>query len=162
MYDELTKGEPKVSWRSLMYGNVARPRALIIMWLTCHGRLAVKNRLHSFGMMNDTYCCLCGQVENLNHLFFKCAEMRNIWCSVLDWLHLNHQPIEWKEELQWIVHGSKGKGWRVSLLKLATTEVVHGLWKCKNDKVFGNTVDNEKIGKQIIENIVYRRDIVEY
>lgn len=111
--------------------------------------------LHKFGMVSDNCCCFYGQVESLSHLFYDFVEMRKVWCSVLHWLQTKHQSKEWNEELKWIVQGNKGKGWRSSLLKLVATKVVYGLWKYKNDMVFGNTVDRENIGNKIIDNIVY-------
>lgn len=37
------------------------------------------------------------------------------------------------------------------MFKLAAIEAIYGIWKYMNDKVFGNNMDNTKIG----ENIIY-------
>lgn len=33
--------EDNVNWSYVLYGNTARPRVVMTLWLTCHGRLAV-------------------------------------------------------------------------------------------------------------------------
>lgn len=57
VYDELRGAKPNVSWKNLMYGVVVRPRAQVVMWLACHGRLATKDRLCRFGILQDRDCC---------------------------------------------------------------------------------------------------------
>lgn len=47
-----------VPWKHILFGNTARPRAMITLWLTFHGRLPTKERLHSFGLMDSSTCCL--------------------------------------------------------------------------------------------------------
>lgn len=46
MYLALRDADHKVTWMKLFYSNKARPRALMIMWLTCHGKLATKAKLY--------------------------------------------------------------------------------------------------------------------
>ncbi|CAK8544751.1 unnamed protein product [Lathyrus sativus] len=48
-----TTGMPTVSWNQLLYGHVARPKAIMNMWQACHGRLLTKARLHIIGMLNN-------------------------------------------------------------------------------------------------------------
>jgi hypothetical protein len=133
VYSLLRFEYPVVDWRVTMYGNIARPRAIFTFWLACHGRLATKDRLNRFGITVDAKCCFCPIEESLNHLFFGCVGMRNIWCKVLNWLQIDHVPLEWGDELCWITKHSKGKGWRAKLLKSAAAEVVYTLWNYRND-----------------------------
>lgn len=94
--------------------------------------------------------------ETINHLFFECLTRRNIWQQVLDWLQITHDLEKWEEELKWIVNSSKGKGWKVQLLKSAAAETVHAIWKYRNDVYFRKTVSNTNIAEDIINTIVYR------
>ncbi|XP_058756747.1 uncharacterized protein LOC131629961 [Vicia villosa] len=44
-----------VDWKGLLMGNYARPRAKMMLWLACHGRLATKDRLVKFGMIKEKH-----------------------------------------------------------------------------------------------------------
>lgn len=67
-----------------------------------------------------------------------------------------YNPRHWDEELPWIFSMGTGKGWRVKLFKLASTETVYGAWHHKNIFAFGNTSDYNQIVDGIIEKIVYK------
>lgn len=62
----------------------------------------------------------------------------------------------WNEELIWVIFQAEKKGWRASILKLAFTEIVYGIWRYRNEVVFNHVVNN-KIVDDIIDNIVYTR-----
>lgn len=53
IYKELLRDVPQVPWKSLFYGNLARPRAKTNLWLPCNERLATKSRLYRFGMVDN-------------------------------------------------------------------------------------------------------------
>ncbi|MCI25261.1 hypothetical protein A2U01_0046451, partial [Trifolium medium] len=108
VYKLLREDYPLVNWKTTMYQNMARPRAV------------------SFSE------------ENINHLFFVCTELKLIWQKVLRWLKIDHVPMDWTAELRWITRHSKGKGWKAQLLKSAAAETVYALWKYRNDVCFGN------------------------
>jgi hypothetical protein len=156
VYGLLRFDYPVVDWRVLMYGNIARPRAIFTLWMACHGRLATKDRLNRFGVTIDDKCCFCPKEESLNHLFFGCIGLRNIWWKVLNWLQIDHVPLEWGEELGWLIRHSKGKGWKAQLLKSAAAEAVYTLWNYRNDTCFGNRTHNTNIDEVIVNTIVYR------
>lgn len=46
----------EVYWKEFFQGNMAQPRALLVIWLDCHKRLATKDKLHMFGMANNVQC----------------------------------------------------------------------------------------------------------
>ncbi|KAK2423649.1 hypothetical protein QL285_034091 [Trifolium repens] len=147
---------PVVDWKVTVYGNIARPRAIFIFWLACHGRLATKDRLGKFGVTVIIQCCFCLREETLNHLFFGYHVLKAIWCKVLRWLQLDHVPMEWSAELCWITQQSKGREWKTQLLKSDVAEAVYNIWKYRNDVCFGNQVHNTNIEDDIINTIVYR------
>lgn len=53
---------------------------------------------------------------------------------MLNWLHIFHEPGEWKEEMEWITRNSKGKGWRAQFLKVVAVETVYEILRYRNDK----------------------------
>ncbi|KAH1233546.1 Short-chain dehydrogenase TIC 32, chloroplastic [Glycine max] len=157
MYHGLTEEHQRVSWRSVMCGNKARPRAVICLWLACHKKLSTKDRLRRFRMIQSSDCSICNCAdESINHLFFNCSGTREIWGNILDWLGRRHDPREWDMELAWIIENTKGKGWKSALLKMATAETVYNVWHYRNSMCFGTVVDKQVIERNIIDNIVYR------
>lgn len=57
----------QVPWKRMFYGNAARPRALMTLWLDCHGKLPIKERLHWFSMLDNNIRCFCSNVEIIDH-----------------------------------------------------------------------------------------------
>ncbi|XP_058776370.1 uncharacterized protein LOC131650686 [Vicia villosa] len=99
IYQALVKEDNMVPWRFLMIRNYARPKAIITLWLVCHGKLATKDRLLRFGMLQDSICSLCGEKdESIQHLFFECRDTKPIWLAILNWMDITHGPSGWYEE----------------------------------------------------------------
>ncbi|XP_058725538.1 uncharacterized protein LOC131596817 [Vicia villosa] len=156
-YLTLNDDHTRVSWFRLMCHNRARPRAILCLWITCHGRFSTKVRLAQFGMFQDRICSLCEeQEETIDHLFFACSITKGIWSTVLQWLNIHHTPQDWTHELAWITGYAKGKGWRAMLMKMAIAETIYCIWQHQNNICFDNSVDNKNIERKIIDYIVYR------
>ncbi|XP_058752433.1 uncharacterized protein LOC131625603 [Vicia villosa] len=156
VYKVVQDCELKVEWRNLLYKNIARPRACFILWLACHEKLATKDRLHRFGMIDNVSCCFCSGMESLNHLFFECTSTREIWLEVLEWIQICHIPGEWHNERHWIIQHTRGKSAKAAVLKMAITETIYEIWNMRNNKSFGKNVGNTKIGQKIIDTLIYR------
>lgn len=142
-----------------MFGNLAHPRSVFVLWLACNGRLATKERLKKFGMVQDDRCVFYSQKESIDHLFFCCSSLKSIWENVLLWININHKPLDWERELAWVTRNCKGRSWHANILKCAIAELVYGIWKTRNDKVFGKDTINGRyiiIEREIIDNIVYK------
>ncbi|CAK8572589.1 unnamed protein product [Lathyrus sativus] len=85
LYKVMIDDGTRVQWRNLVQFNKGRPRAGFCLWQACHGKLATKDRLKHFGMLEDTSCNLChSEEETMNHLFFSCQVTSHIWMEVLD------------------------------------------------------------------------------
>ncbi|KAF1864425.1 hypothetical protein Lal_00021846 [Lupinus albus] len=74
----ILKQRAVVNWYRLFCGNVARPRAVMILWLAFQGRLATKDRMQRLGVVQNATCCFCSCEETLNHIFYGCAELKSI------------------------------------------------------------------------------------
>ncbi|KAH1222734.1 putative ribonuclease H protein [Glycine max] len=92
IYHMLREDKPKVTWRKIFYGNLARPRAKFILWMTCLDRLPTKDRLHRFGVVTDCKCVFCGLTETCDHLFFECATTKKVWADILRWISIMRIP----------------------------------------------------------------------
>ncbi|XP_045810689.1 uncharacterized protein LOC123905094 [Trifolium pratense] len=156
MYMAVHDRAQSVVWRTLFYGNVARPRALVNLWLACNERLATRDRLHKHGAIDTTRCCFCNADETQQHLMFNCSETKGIWRKVLQWIQVDHNPLGWRHEVDWIIQQTKGKGGRAKILKLAFTECVYEIWRYRNAVSVGNNGLNQLTDEKIIDNIVYR------
>jgi hypothetical protein len=156
LYMRLHECGQQVDWKTLVYGNNARPRANFILWLACHGRLATKDRLLKYGMIDNNTCCFCTKEETLNHLFFECESLKSVWKEILRWTQINHIPDGWHSEVKWLSQQTKGKGARAAVLKMAVSETVNEIWKARNNKIFGETIEINTLGTKIIDTLVYR------
>ncbi|XP_058784855.1 uncharacterized protein LOC131659700 [Vicia villosa] len=148
--------QPTVLWCKLLWNNPASPRAQFTLWLACHDRLAMKERLHRFQLIDSPICVFCTNVETTQHLFFDCPGTRDIWYQILKWIWVLHHPSNWKTELDWFIKSCKGRGWKSILLKCAATETIYHTWKYKNAKFFGKDIHRNKIVKDILDATAYR------
>ncbi|XP_058746416.1 uncharacterized protein LOC131619324 [Vicia villosa] len=156
MYEVLAHSNQNVEWRRLLKRSAARPRAKFITWLTCHRKLAIKDKLKRFNMIDSSTYSLCHtDEESISHLFFTCRETVNIWKQVLMWMNIDHQPKLWYDEIMWALQYVSRKGWRASLMKIALAGVIYGIWHRRNMVVFGHTTQFDTV-QNIIDNKVYR------
>ncbi|CAK8530499.1 unnamed protein product [Lathyrus sativus] len=156
VYQSLLPLTPNVPWAKLILHNRARPRAIITLWMICHGKLATKSRLFRFGMISNNKCAFCIEEEIIDHLFFCCVELKQIWSGVLQWVGIQHTPTRWQEEMQWALSNYGGKGWKSDLVRLALTETLHEIWLYRNEACFNHRTDNRNCLDRIIYNIMYR------
>ncbi|CAK8530494.1 unnamed protein product [Lathyrus sativus] len=156
VYQSLLPITPNVPWAKLILHNRARPRAIITLWTICHGKLATKSRLFRFGMINNNKCAFCNEEETIDHLFFCCVELKQIWSGILKWLGIQLTPKRWQEEMQWALSNYGGKGWQSDLVRLALTETLHEIWLYRNEACFNHRTDNRNCLDRIIYNIMYR------
>ncbi|XP_058747226.1 uncharacterized protein LOC131620243 [Vicia villosa] len=147
---------PDVSWANLVIHNRARSRAVFTLWMLCHRKLPTRMRLHRWGLVHSTVCVFCDQDETIDHLFFSCETTKRIWRSVLNWLHIQHDPDCWEHEVLCLLVHYRGKGWRADLTCMALAETVYAVWRFRNDKCFGHIVQSKDIEGDIINGIVYR------
>lgn len=102
-------GLEQVPWKRMFYGNAMRPRVLMTLWLTCHGKLPTKERFHQIRLLDTNMCYYCSNVETIDHLLFGCIELKTILKKVLAWIQVNLDPKYWHDEMKWITIHSKVK-----------------------------------------------------
>lgn len=76
-------------------------------------------------------------------LFFACKGTKEVWQHVLSWIHVNHSPLNWELELQWIIGQSRGKSKKSMVVKLCAAKTIYHLWVIRNSRVFKGGNDNE-------------------
>lgn len=127
MYQALHQSTQKMEQRKMLYGNLARPRAIITLWIACHEKLATKARLHKRGLVDNMNCCFCDAFESQQHMF-ECKVMKDVWERVWKGIHVQG----WNQEIQWIVQNSKGKGKRAIILKLVAAQSIYEIQRYIN------------------------------
>ncbi|CAI8619754.1 unnamed protein product [Vicia faba] len=142
IYNILKPGADK-SWHRLMKNNLARPRAIIILWLACHMKLATKSRLVIFDLMTNSECGLCNKEETIQYMFFECEEIKNIWSRILQRIQVNHTPKIWDEEI-------------------APAETIYGAWNFRNGVCFGKIMDREIAVQDIISRLFLEGGLVRF
>lgn len=93
--------------------NMARPRACFVLRMVCHERLTTKEKLCHMRMTSNDMYVFSSQRDIMDHLLFVCPNI------------MDHDPEEWENEIKWIIHASKGKGWRAQVLKTSFTKTIY-------------------------------------
>ncbi|CAK8535614.1 unnamed protein product [Lathyrus sativus] len=78
MYSYSRRDKPKVDLRVMFYGNIARPRAIFIHWMTCQNRPMTKGKVIKYGISTDGLCTFCNMLESCHHLFFECVYTKQV------------------------------------------------------------------------------------
>ena len=72
-----------MSW-GLKLSKVSSTKHKNILLRVAHGDIYTKEKLHRFGMIDDSDCPRCGQVEDLNHKFMDSIYAKKIWDVTLN------------------------------------------------------------------------------
>lgn len=139
IYKFLRGNSSRVEWCDLIIRNYARPKAVFILWLAMHGRLATKDRLAFFGIHTDSNCSFCDGTESIKHLFFQCPITYRIFQGGLTWLRLSHPHItNWQHMITWFRRMSKGNGGKATVFRVFLAETFYHIWQARNEKIFQN------------------------
>lgn len=118
-----------IEWRSLVWTNVGAPKWLFIMYLAVNGRLATKDGLAKWGMIQSPLCPLCQRMnEDHDHLFFQCSYSAEVWSKLLNWQGINRGTMHWIAEVQWAIKHMKGKGSTALVYKMAMASSLYYIW----------------------------------
>ncbi|XP_009788259.1 uncharacterized protein [Nicotiana sylvestris] len=80
IYKALQGSFQKVSWRKIVCNNNGLPKCIFILRLALQDRLATKERLARWGLVEDAICSLCQRKdETIPHLFFECELSDDVW-----------------------------------------------------------------------------------
>ncbi len=101
-----------MAWKELVLHNIARPKAIFILWLCLQKRLATKERLQMFGIMTDGLCVYCGGQETGEHLFFLCTETQRCFDRIMNWMGVKFQLGSWESNLKGWSKLAGGKTWK--------------------------------------------------
>jgi hypothetical protein len=112
----------------------------IFLWIVWHDRVQTAVQLKRRNWGGQATCKLCGEVEDLDHLLFRCPVSVFVWCWVRDCLGWRSIPTS-LDDFQARVLGAPGeKGNKLLIFLLAG--VSWALWRTRNDWVFDDFLVN--------------------
>ncbi|CAI8591182.1 unnamed protein product [Vicia faba] len=132
-YIEFLKEIPNVVWSGLVRSNIARPRAVFLLWLACHKRLPTKDRLMKIDIFHQPNCIFCNCAESVQHLFFECNVTSVVWEGVL-----------------------RSKNLRGQFLKIAVAKTIYEIGWNRNRIVYNKNYTIRNTVNVIVDNIVNR------
>ncbi|XP_019227715.1 PREDICTED: uncharacterized protein LOC109208999 [Nicotiana attenuata] len=144
----------RISWKTLRFGNNARPKAQFTVWLQMQGRLLTVDRIDSWGVNVDHVCNLCNsQNETRNHIFMDCPYSVKVREGVLKWMKVpSFRTTQWEQLENWIIQRAKGKSQRAQVFKMEYTEWVHTMWIERNQRKFEK---RSRSAHQLVREIAY-------
>lgn len=112
----------------MIWHPLSIPKCSFLLRLALKNRLLAKDRLLSFGMVVDSRCVLCNQMnESIQHLMFECQYS-------LDMFNRSPMPLP----LDWL-HFSRGLANNVKsqVVFLFIGVAMHCIWLERNDRIHG-------------------------
>lgn len=80
-FEWLIGTQPRVNWYLWVWNSANIPKHSFICWLICHKRVKTRDKLKTYGVVNDNRCLVCeADEESCSHLFFKCVYS----CRIMD------------------------------------------------------------------------------
>ena len=94
--------ERKCRWAKLIWSKTSIARHSFTAWMLLKQKLPVSTRLKKYIPEIDIACDMCNEgEETLDHLFFTCAYVKNIWNNILAWLKVSCEARSFQE---WTEH----------------------------------------------------------
>ena len=106
----------------------------IFLWMVWHDRVQTTVQLKKRKWGGQIHCKLCGEMEDLDHLFFKCPVALFVWCWVRDSLGWSCIPASLGDFQDDFLGGPGDKDNRLTIFLFAG--VSWALWRTRNDWVF--------------------------
>lgn len=117
-------------WKTPMPLNIK-----IFVWLMLKGRIQAAHQLKKMKWNGDPLCKLCGAEEDVDHLMFKCAPARFLWCCFRDVFHWDHVPSSRREFMNILM--TMGDDRAIIFLHVISAGI-WAIWLVRNDWVFNN------------------------
>jgi hypothetical protein len=97
LYREMTFGGIRDIKMQELWKTPMPLKIKIFVWLMLKGRIQAAHQLKKMKWNGDPLCKLCGAEEDVDHLMFKCAPARFLWCCFRDVFHWDHVPSSRRE-----------------------------------------------------------------
>lgn len=125
----------------------------IFLWQMRHDRLQTNACLSRKGNKRSDRCCLCGKVEEVDHIFFNCSYARYAWCVIRDAFGWDRCPTSVSEF--WCTWLPAKLTIPKKLGIFCFAGITWALWKCRNkmtiEKKFSSTTDALLSGLSLLQ-----------
>lgn len=145
----------EVHWFIMVWFSRHVPRWSFILWLALLGRLSTKDRLRTWGLLNDCSCvlCYCGY-ESHSHLFFDCPFSSLIWKAVKSKCDLVLPDCDLLAAVHWGSIHYKDNSMQSNVFKLCIAASVYYIWKERNGRVFQQVGhDTTSVERLVVEEV---------
>lgn len=126
-----------------------------MLWLAILGRLSRKDRMQTWGIIDNSSCVLCsGGLESHSNLIFCCPSSSQVWEQLLGKNNISKRPDGLLRELDWICQHVKGRGMLQSIYKLSFAATVYYLWKERNAHIFQHKAEaTEEVVQRMMSDL---------
>ena len=102
----------------------------VFLWQIDNNRLSTALSLRQRGWKGSSLCCLCGNTEDSNHIFFGCSLARFLWCGIRDALGWSDFPFSWEDWRGRWIHGRCNMPIKFNMLLFVG--ITWALWNTRN------------------------------
>ncbi|XP_009764582.1 uncharacterized protein [Nicotiana sylvestris] len=108
-----------MTWKCLIFGNAARPKAKFKVWLQMQNMLLTVDRLNKWGIQVESKCSLCQREEETrDHLFVECDYTKTVMQKLMHWTqNQNIIAATWEQHVYELIKRAKGKTKEAQLFK---------------------------------------------
>lgn len=100
------------------------------------GRLNTRQKLHSWGRVDNPNCVLCDQEEETEkHLCFECDFTKGVVDRVFLWAGISCRKESLIDWLEWFAESPRKKSHVFGTKLLALNAVVYNIWRARNLKI---------------------------
>jgi len=143
LYTCLTHGGVKDKLTDMIWKCRIPLKVKVFLWQVFHRKLQTALSLTKRGWQGSPLCCICPDIETVNHLFFGCAFAQYIWSCIRDAFNLQDFPTSIQDVIsQWM---PRRFGIPKKLCFTFFAGVAWAIWKNRNkmaiEKLFPNTPD---------------------
>lgn len=129
---------------------------MVVYTVCCiNRRLATKDRLAQWGLVDSLTCPLCQEEdEDIDHLFFQCSYAAGVWSKILAWQGITRTSMKWQDEVHWAIRYMKGRGSRAQVYRMTLAGTIYYLWLERNCRIFQHKHESmELIIRQIAQAV---------
>ncbi|GFS33832.1 hypothetical protein Acr_00g0030760 [Actinidia rufa] len=145
----------KNAWSKLVWHSSITPKHSFILWLGLKDRLRTRDKLQDF--IEDLTCPLCmAENENMDHLFFRCQEVYQIWASIKSWLGISRAMHTLKAAVKWLIKEARGTGFPAKFKKITFACTVYYIWVARNKRIFEGKIEHPEAILRRIQIHAYR------
>ena len=129
----LLMNTPTLTHNMLLWKLKIPLKIKIFLWYLGRGVILTKENLAKRGWTGSMKCCFCNQNETIQHIFFDCYLIRNIWRIIYFAFNIE-RPININHIIEnWATN--KGIAHRKKLL-IGVAAMFWSIWLCRNDVAF--------------------------